>query len=80
MLTKQNCGKYLDSEFEDKRGRAIVDRTLFSSEELAFLEISGADGGGRDNDDSYKIGITRAGRHTQDNAFDIRKLPKTGGK
>ena len=47
VLTTSNSGKYLLKRWHEQRAKAFDDRTGFSTEELAWLEISASEGTGQ---------------------------------
>lgn len=77
VLSKQNSGKYLTREWHDKRERALKDRTLFTQEELDWLEIGPTEGLGRYRDTTY-IQDTESVDGEKTGTRDIRKEPKIG--
>jgi hypothetical protein len=84
MLTENDSGKYLNREWQRKRAQAMVDRTGFSDDELAWLEIDQYEGWDRLRKDNYEIetkpasldpyAMPRIRRH------DVRDRPECGGR
>ena len=82
VLTSKGTGKYLSREYLEEQNRAIEDKTGYSAAELTYLEITGNQGTGQYQEDTYKIDTQPVDPLTpqKDEGVDIRKLPKMGGK
>jgi len=78
-LSLQNSGKYLSRTWHRNRGRALVDRTRFDDDELAYLEIGESEGRGVWNDDTYMVETAPAEPSTPKEKIDVRKRPECGG-
>jgi len=85
MLSSGNSGKYLYGRYIRERGKALVDKTTYSTDELNYLDISGAEGGGEYYPDAYRIDTQPLDQNIlkqharKKNAIDIRKCNKMGG-
>ena len=62
MLHGKGAGNYtagsqsfLTKKFEEKRQKGLEDRTLLTAQEILKYEISGSQGRGRTNDDTYQF-------------------------
>jgi hypothetical protein len=78
MLTSRT-EKFLHGEFERQRNRALEDSSTFEATGLYSLDDLevGAEGGGINDPDTYKINSSPVDRETpaKGDAVDIRKLP-----
>jgi len=57
MLSSRGCGKYLDSRWAEQREQAARDKDTFTSDQLAYLEVSTGypvKGDGDARDETYK--------------------------
>lgn len=85
MLTTANSGKYLYSKYHKERAKALEDRTKFSTSERNYLDITGSEGTGIYDPDTFKIDTTPVDSNpfrtepAKNDGVDIRLLPKTGG-
>jgi len=73
-----NDQSWMTNSFEEKRKKGLLDRDKLTSSERTKYEISGAQGGGRTNPDTYEIKqfpFPETGKKT----IDIRKVdPRIG--
>ena len=46
---------WMTSEFENERRKGLLDRDNLTSEEQAFYEVSGAEGGGNTDSSIYEV-------------------------
>jgi len=51
----KNSQLFLTTKYEDNRKKGLRDAERYSDSELAYYEISGAEGGGRTNEKTYEI-------------------------
>lgn len=81
MLSSGNDGKYLSGKFARDRTAALIDKSTFSADEQAYLEIPAERGGVADRPDGYKIDTQPIDPNTtkKTEAIDVRTLPKNGG-
>ena len=55
MLTGKGTQAFLTKDYEDNRRKGLLDKTKLTAAERTTYEISGADGGGRTDPDTYEI-------------------------
>lgn len=85
MLSTANSGKYLYGKFARERAKAVENKDSFSDDEITYLEISGTDGTGVNQDRTYEIDTAPVdsnilkGASPKGEGIDIRKLPQMGG-
>ena len=84
MLCTGNSGKYLSGRFGRERAKAMVDKSDYSTAEQEYLDITGTDGTGVHQDETYLIDTEpidsnplKQSRPTKE-AIDIRTLPQMG--
>ena len=46
---------FLSKSFSEDRQKALEDKTKYTTSELAELEVTGSEGGGKTNDDTYEF-------------------------
>ena len=84
LLCSANTGKYLSGKYEEERAKAVEDKSLFSDEELDFLEITGVEGTGVHQEDTYLLDSVAVGSTVLEtnlprtDALDIREFPQMG--
>lgn len=86
MLCSQNTGKYLYARYARERAKAMEDKTPYSTEEQEYLDITGTDGTGVHQDETFKIDTDPLDSNPlkqsspETGKIDIRNLPQMGGK
>lgn len=55
VLSSNNSGKYLTERYRRMHAEAMIDRTRFSPQELAWLEITDEQGRGRQDPETYRV-------------------------
>ena len=86
MLSSANSGKYLYGRYARQRANAMEDKEPFSAEEQDYLDITGTDGTGVHQDQTYEIDTTPVDSNPlkqgkpRIEAIDIRELPQMGGE
>lgn len=84
MLCSGNSGKYLYGRYGRERAKAMEDKTFYSTEEQEYLDITGTDGTGVHQDQTYQIDTQPVDSNPlkqsspKKNAIDIRNLPQMG--
>ena len=78
MHTGKGSEAWIRKNYEEKRRKALKDRTKFSEDELEYLEVSFPKGGGRTNPRTYKIKQFPFPTSGRKKTIDIRTLPWIG--
>lgn len=85
MLTTANSGKLLYNKYHKERAKALEDKTKFSTSERNYLDITGSEGAGMYDPDTFKIDTNPVDSNpfrtepSKAQGVDIRLSPKTGG-
>lgn len=85
MLSSANCGRFLSKRYAKHRNRAVEDKTLYSAAEQEYLDITGIEGTGFFQHETYEQDtqpVDSNPLHTtpkKANKIDIRLLPTHGG-
>ena len=73
MQSSGNDGKYAMREWWIKRHKALIDRNLFTDNELIWLDITSDQGRGADNPETYRIYNSPSDARTIAQKRDMRK-------
>lgn len=86
MLNTANSGKYLYGRYARERAKAVENKESFSDDEIDYLEITGTEGTGVNQDRTYEVDTAPVdsnvlkGASPKGEGIDIRNLPQMGGK
>jgi len=78
MHTGKGSEAWITKSYEEKRRKALKDKTKFTDDELDFLEVSFPCGGGRTNPKTYRIKQFPFPTSGKKDSIDIRTLPWIG--
>lgn len=74
MLTTAGTGKYLTRKWQRDRSRALIDRSAFTTDELAWLEIGADEGIVSEHDPgNFKVPTQPIDPFTDSRTIDMRK-------
>ena len=80
VLTSQDQGKYLTKKWHEDRAKALLDQRDFTSDELAWLEVTDEPTIGVHNPDNFKVPIDPVDPNTprKGKKYDLREDPRFG--
>ena len=80
VTTSQDNGKYLTKKWHSERAKALIDQRDFTTEELAWLEVTNEPTIGLGNPEIYKVPFNPIDPNTESKGkkLDIRDDPRIG--
>ncbi len=84
MLSSANSGKLLSRRYAKNRNRCVRDKSDYTPEQQAYLDIQGTEGTGFFQHETYEqdtqpVGSTVINPVLKTKKVDTRKLPQFGG-